>query len=590
MANIVEFLVKIRDLASGQLRNVGNAAEGTMSRISSRVNRASSSVTDLNRRLDSLRATRDISLDLRQIRRANAEIATLEARRNRLTNSNSGSSILGAGLVLGGLALAGAGLVTTLKAGMDRQMAGTSFEVMAGKQQGDKLHGNLMNFADKTIYGNEVFDEAKTMLGFGVAAKNIMPTLNMLGDVAMGNTERMKSLSLVFAQTAAAGKLTGSDLLQYVSAGFNPLQALSEKTGKSMLQLKADMSESKISFQDVVSAFEHATGPMGRFHNGMKKMAETPTGKWMAFTGALSTLAGTIGVALLPALGGVTSILSGLINNVPMMYAIAGGIGAMTAAWGLYTAWTQRAAIWQGILAAIAFWPIAVIGLLVGAVIWAVKSFDGWGKSINGLWGVAKAFTSRVGIAFKDFFESIIYYGELFWLKIKDIFQSVVLIIANVNSAMQKAMSGDFAGAKKALTLEIKTNASSEIEKLKKARGLQQAGNRAQIAEQTKQISKSWGQVGLTKSKTKGSAMDWMNSKFDPTNGKGGAPAGVTDTAKGIAGGGVRNVVINIAKQGVDNITINTTNLKEGASEIERIFIEMFNQVVNSGSSILPAN
>jgi tape measure domain-containing protein len=595
MANIVEYLVKIRDLASGQMRNIGNATDNTMTRISSRVNRVSSNVTSLNSRIDALSRTRDISLDLRQIRRANTEIASLEQRRDRLTNSggSGGGSMLMSGLLVGGIALAGAGLITSMKAGMERQMASTSFDVMAGKAPGAKLHNNLMGFATDTIYGNEVFAEAQTMLGFGIAAKNIMPSMRMLGDVAMGNAERMKSLSLVFAQTSAAGKLTGQDMLQYVSAGFNPLQAISEKTGRSMIQLKDDMSKGKISFKDVAGAFEYATGPMGRFHNGMKKMGETPTGKWMAFTGALGAFAGTVGVALLPVLGGVTSILSGLMSNVPVMYAIAAGIGAMTLAWGAYTLWTQRAAIWQGILAAIAYWPVALIGLVVGAVVWVVKAFDGWGKSINGLWEITKAFTSRMGLAFKDFFQTIVFYGELFWLNIKNIFQNVGGLISNVGNAMKLALSGDFAGAKKALTMEIKTDASGEIDRLKKAREEQKASNMAEIAGKTGVINKAWSQVGLTRSKTAGNgAMDWMTSKLDFTNGPGGkgAPAGVADSAKGIAGGGVRNVTINIAKQGVDNITIHTTNLREGAGEIQQLFIELFNQVVNSGGSILPAN
>lgn len=591
MANIVEYLVKIRDLASGQMRNLGAATDSTMTRISSRVNRVSMNVTSLNARIDALTRTRNISLDRRQIDRANQEIATLEARRDRLENRRSGGGMLATGLLLGGVALAGAGLMSSMKKGMERQMASTSFEVMAGKNEGKKLHGNLQSFGADTIYGDEVFGEAQTLLGFGVAAKNVMPTMKMLGDVAMGNAERMKSLSLVFAQTSAAGKLTGQDLLQYVSAGFNPMQALSEKTGKSMIVLKKEMSEGKISFQDVVSAFEYATGPMGRFHNGMKKMGETPTGQWLQFTGALSVFAGNVGTALLPVLGGVTAILNGLLSNVPAMYAIAGGIGAMTVAWGIYTAWTQRAAIWQGILMAIAFWPVALIGVLVGAIVWVVKSFDGWGKSINGLWNITKAFVSRMGYAFKDFFDTIIYYGELFWLKIKDIFQNVGGIIANVSNAIKLALSGDFSGAKRALTMEIKTDASQEIDKLKKARELQKAGTMAAMAAQTKQIDQSWKQVGLTKSKSKGSATDWLTSKFDATAGAGkGAPTGVADTAKGISGGGVRNVTINIAKQGVDQITIHTTNLKEGTAEIEKMFIELFNQVVNSGSSILPAN
>ncbi|QEM13482.1 tape measure protein [Mucilaginibacter rubeus] len=595
MANIVEFLVKIKDLASGQMQRFANTTEGSLNRVTNRMRTVGSSIDQLNSRIDELTRTRNISLDTRQIERANREIERLENRRDALENrgrSRSGNMV-GTGLVLGGLALAGAGLVTSLKAGMERQMAGTSFEVMAGKQQGNKLHGNLMGFANDTIYGNETFGEAKTLLGFGVAAKNIMPELKMLGDVAMGDKEKMQGLTLALAQTQAGGKLTGQDLLQYINAGFNPLQAMAEKTGKSMAVLKKEMSEGKISAMDIIGAFQYATGPMGRFHDGMKKMGETPTGKWMAFTGALSTAAGTIGTALLPVLGGVTTILSGLMGNEPLMYGIAAAIGAMTLAWGIYTIYTKRAAIWQGILAVAAYWPVALIGLVVGAVVWVVKAFDGWGKSINGLWTIIKAFCSNVGISFKDFFEGVLFTGNLFFLKIKDIFQKVTGMVSNAITALKLAMSGDFSGAGKALTMEIKTDASREIDKLRQERAMQKADNLAAYNQNKSAIAAGWSQVGLKfNKKAASSAMDWMTQQFDPkAKGAGtGAPEGVADTAKGISGGGVRNITIQIAKQGIDQITIHTTNLREGKDQIEQMFIDMFNQVVNSGGSMIPSN
>ena len=67
----------------------------------------------------------------------------------------------------------------------------------------------------------------------------------MLGDVSAGNKEHMEALTLAFSQTTAAGKLMGQDLLQYINAGFNPLQIIAEHTGKKMSDLKDAMSEGK---------------------------------------------------------------------------------------------------------------------------------------------------------------------------------------------------------------------------------------------------------------------------------------------------------------------------------------------------------
>ena len=64
----------------------------------------------------------------------------------------------------------------------------------------------------------------------------------MLGDVSQGNKERFDSLTLAFAQVGSAGKLSGQDLLQFVNAGFNPLNEISKMTGESMAELKERMS------------------------------------------------------------------------------------------------------------------------------------------------------------------------------------------------------------------------------------------------------------------------------------------------------------------------------------------------------------
>ena len=83
---------------------------------------------------------------------------------------------------------------------------------------------------------------------YKLSAENVTKDLQILGDISGGNSERMKYLTLAFSQAGSAGKLMGQDLLQMVNAGFNPLQVISEKTGRSMGDLRKDMEKGKISF------------------------------------------------------------------------------------------------------------------------------------------------------------------------------------------------------------------------------------------------------------------------------------------------------------------------------------------------------
>ena len=68
-----------------------------------------------------------------------------------------------------------------------------------------------------------------------------------LWEIPKGLT-RLRWLSL---KMSAAGKLMGQDLNQMINAGFNPLQIMADKTGKSIAALKDEMSKGAISAEMV---------------------------------------------------------------------------------------------------------------------------------------------------------------------------------------------------------------------------------------------------------------------------------------------------------------------------------------------------
>lgn len=163
-----------------------------------------------------------------------------------------------------------------------------SFEVLTGnKAVGKNLAADLQSLQQQTVLGPEVFKNAQTMLGFGIQADRIIPTLKMLGDVSMGDAEKLQSLTLAFSQVQAAGKLTGQDLLQFINAGFNPLNEIARTTGKSMGSLKKEMESGKISFDMVQRAFETATSKGGRYNEMMNQIATTRKGQMAQLEGQM---------------------------------------------------------------------------------------------------------------------------------------------------------------------------------------------------------------------------------------------------------------------------------------------------------------
>ena len=111
-----------------------------------------------------------------------------------------------------------------------------------------EMYERISEYGKVTPYDKAGLIEAqRTMMSFGIEGEKAFETLKQIGDIAMGDKQKMQSLALAFAQMSSTGKLTGQDLMQMVNAGFNPLQEISKKTGKSVAELKKEMERGAIS-------------------------------------------------------------------------------------------------------------------------------------------------------------------------------------------------------------------------------------------------------------------------------------------------------------------------------------------------------
>lgn len=186
-----------------------------------------------------------------------------------------GAAAIGYAKILG---VAGAGAtVFAVKTAADLQSLSTSFETLTGSaEKGRKVFMDLKKMGATTPF--EVTDLAKatqTMLAFGINVDKTQDYLKMLGDVSMGNRDKLSGLALAFSQVQSTGRLMGQDLLQMINQGFNPLTIIAQKTGKSMSVLKKEMEDGKISAEMVADAFKTATSEGGLFYQGMDRGAKT---------------------------------------------------------------------------------------------------------------------------------------------------------------------------------------------------------------------------------------------------------------------------------------------------------------------------
>lgn len=172
-----------------------------------------------------------------------------------------------------------------------------SFETLLGnKDKAKEFFGEIKDFAVNTpMQLGDLAKGAQTLLGFNVEAEKVMPILRQIGDISMGSSEKFNSLVLAFSQMSSTGKLMGQDLLQMINAGFNPLVEMSKITGKSISELKDDMSAGAISADMVAEAFAHAAGEGGTFNGMLEKQSKGLQGAISNLQGAWDDMLNDIG-------------------------------------------------------------------------------------------------------------------------------------------------------------------------------------------------------------------------------------------------------------------------------------------------------
>lgn len=222
---------------------------------------------------------------------ANARLAVKKLRDEYSLYNNDGKQVIetnkGIGLSLG-KALGVIGGIATLKqlgseiirVRGEFQSMQTAIETMVGKDVAGKLMPQIKELAKiSPLTMSDMVGAEKMMLGFNIQAEDTIKYLKALSDISMGESSKFNSLTLAFSQMSAAGKLMGQDLNQMINAGFNPLQVIAKKTGKSIATLKEEMSKGAISAEMVQQAFIDATSAGGKFYGMSENASQTINGQ-----------------------------------------------------------------------------------------------------------------------------------------------------------------------------------------------------------------------------------------------------------------------------------------------------------------------
>lgn len=185
------------------------------------------------------------------------------------------------GMLLGGMGLKElAGKIMSVRGEFESME--TSLKVLLGgsEERLNNIMGQIKEYAlASPLNTKDMVGAVQMMTSFGIEAEKSIDYLKAIGDISMGDTGKFNSLALAFSQMSSAGKLMGQDLMQMVNAGFNPLEEISRKTGKSIGELKNEMSSGAITSKMVQDAFISATSAGGKFFGMADEGSKTLNGQ-----------------------------------------------------------------------------------------------------------------------------------------------------------------------------------------------------------------------------------------------------------------------------------------------------------------------
>lgn len=493
-------------------------------------------------------------------------------------------SIPGAQFFTNPIVAISAGIGTVSKLGMQAEKTAKSFDVLVGStSMSSSMLDEINKYADNTLWSRmDATNAAQSLLAYSVPAEKVVKDLKMLGDISLGDTNKMSTLASVFGQISTAGKLMTQDYKQLLNVGFNPLYDISQMTGKSIAVLQDEMSKGKISFEMFEQAVVHATSAGGKYYGMIESLASTTSGTFEqvkgSFTATLLEIYNLIQPMVSSVLKGLNTVLTAVKQVIPLLSSISPIIGGITAAVsaynvamlfsngllkgltvteGIHFMWLMLLEKAQWLLnVAIKANPISfVIGLvagLVAAVTICWKKFEGFRAVILTIWDTVKGF------------------GDVIKTYLIDRITGFISGIGALGKAISKLFKGDFEGAWESAKEGVSSLTGMDaIRKAASGAGTVIGGIKGNY------------DTRLADEKTKKVTVPSIPGVVEtPQLGATAYGGSTTTSAETITTGGTRNTSINMTiSKLIDGLTISMEN-KEDDKELQDKVIESVNRAL----------
>ena len=217
---------------------------------------------------------------------------------------------------------AGQAILTQLKTSVvdynsTLENATIGFTSMLGSgEKASKFLNQLQDFGLKTPFQtDQLIQLSQQMMGYGVAAKNVLPYLTAIGDAtaAAGRTDALPEAVLAFEQMAARGRVDLSDMNQLTAAGVPALKILAAQyhttSGGILEMINSGKLMSSDALPKLISGIEKGTSSTAKLGGMMQKQSTT-------FKGAMSNISDSLNRSLGTAFQPVFKIMERGANTI----------------------------------------------------------------------------------------------------------------------------------------------------------------------------------------------------------------------------------------------------------------------------------
>lgn len=275
------------------------------------------------------RQVNTLSSELRQTaedgKRAKDEAKDLSGEFKNLKDSSSGLAdslgpLAGPGGLLAGVAAA-LGLVKVAKTGIEGVMGLEDFRVTldaisesgaAAKLVYDEIYEAS---AHLPVAWEQLMAGTQALVGYGVAAEEVVPTIERLTAISKGVGAELDSLVVVYGKVRAAGRVSMQEINSLTGQGVPIIRELASALGVAEEEVRGLVSSGAVGFAEFDTAIRSMTDSTGTFGGILERLTTTASGRIATLSSTFAVITDHIGSGLMPAFSAAIDLAQNLVDK-----------------------------------------------------------------------------------------------------------------------------------------------------------------------------------------------------------------------------------------------------------------------------------